>query len=362
MGKTAKYLLIGSIEAYSGKSGTILGITHQLQKKGLVVAYSKPLGTCMSDNAIEKVEADVQFIAQALDLSEKQVQYPLLYLDQETVIQRLQGKDREDYSQSLQEYVQQLEGDIVLVEGPGTLWEGSLFNLSVEQVSQAVDASILLVTRYSSLTLVDSLLKAKQYLGDRLLGILINDIPIEHLQSTQTLVKPFLEQQGIAILGMLPRDTLLRSVSVREIAQQLGAKVLCRRDRLDLMVENLSIGAMNVNSALEYFRKGKNMAVVTGGDRTDLQLAALETSTNCLILTGHMAPQPLILSRAEDLEIPILSVNLDTLTTVEIVDQAFGKVRLQEAIKVECIQQLMQEYFDIERLMDFLGLEPPVPA
>ena len=76
------------------------------------------------------------------------------------------------------------------------------------------------------------------------------------------------------------------------------------------------------------------MAVVTGGDRTDLQLAALETSTHCLILTGHIPPQPLILSRAEDLEIPILTVNLDTLTTVEIVDRAFGHVRLQEPIKV----------------------------
>jgi hypothetical protein len=146
-------------------------------------------------------------------------------------------------------------------------------------------------------------------------------------------------------------------VSVREIAQQLGAKVVCRSDRLDLMVESLSIGAMNVNSALEYFRQGRNMAVITGGGRTDLQLAALETSTNCLILTGHVPPQPLVLSRAEDLEIPILSVDLDTLTTVEIVDQTFGKVRLQESIKVECIQELMQEYFDFARLLQQLALK-----
>jgi BioD-like phosphotransacetylase family protein len=356
--KSVKYLLIGSIEAYSGKSGTILGLTHQLKKQGLVVAYGKPLGTCVKDNSPSKIEEDVQFIAQALDLSASQVQAPLLCLDRETISQRLQGKDTTDYSQSWQNYAQQVEGDIVLLEGPGTLWEGSLFNLSVEQIADAVNASILLVTRYSSLLLVDSLLQAKRYLGDRLLGVLINDIPLDQLAVTDSLVKPFLEAQGIGVLGMLPRNDLLRSVSVREISQQLGAKVLCRSDRLDLMVETLTIGAMNVNSALEYFRKGRNMAVVTGGDRTDLQLAALETSTSCLILTGHVPPQPLILSRAEDLEIPILSVNLDTLSTVEIVDKAFGKVRLQEAIKVECIQQLMEEYFDIKRLMEKLGLEP----
>jgi hypothetical protein len=142
------------------------------------------------------------------------------------------------------------------------------------------------------------------------------------------------------------------------LAKRLNAKVLCREDRLDLLVQNLSIGAMNVNSALEYFRKGKNMAVITGGDRSDLQMAALETSTHCLILTGHVAPQDFIISRAEDLEVPILSVNLDTLTTVEIVDQAFGHVRLQEPIQVQCMQDLMENHFDIDRLMQQLGIEP----
>jgi BioD-like phosphotransacetylase family protein len=81
-----------------------------------------------------------------------------------------------------------------------------------------------------------------------------------------------------------------------------------------------------------------------------------------LILTGHLPPQPFILTRAEELEIPVLSVDLDTLTTVEIIDRAFGQVRLHEPAKVQCIQQLMSEHFDIDRLLDRLGLEPAVPA
>jgi hypothetical protein len=89
-------------------------------------------------------------------------------------------------------------------------------------------------------------------------------------------------------------------------------------------------------------------------------LAALETSTQCLILTGQLPPQHFILSRAEDLEIPILSVDLDTLTTVGIIDRAFGQVRLHEPIKIECIRQMMAEHFDIDRLMGTLGLEAAV--
>ena len=36
------------------------------------------------------------------------------------------------------------------------------------------------------------------------------------------------------------------------------------------------VGAMSVESALSYFRRKPNKAVITGGDRADIQLAALE--------------------------------------------------------------------------------------
>jgi BioD-like phosphotransacetylase family protein len=354
--QSSKYLIVASIEAYTGKSGTILGLAHQFQNKGLSIAYGKPIGTYLKDEDPDTKEADVAFIAEALGLKEAQVRWPLIPLKRSTVEKRLTKEDTSDYGQLLQESLTDIVADVVVLEGAGTLWEGSLFGLSIVEMAKTLNASVLLVARYHSPLVVDSLLTVKRGLGDRLAGIIINDIPTAELETTQTLIKPYLESQGVPVLALLPSSRLLRSVSVREISRQLNAQVLCRGDRLDLMVESLTIGAMNVNSALEYFRQGQNKAVVTGGDRTDLQLAALETSTSCLILTGHMNPQPLIISRAEDLEVPILSVNLDTLGTVEIVDQAFGKVRLQEKIKVSCIQELMAKNFDLARLMEHLGL------
>lgn len=362
MSKPAKYLLFGSTEAYSGKSATILGIAHQLQEKGLDIAYGKPLGTYLSVNESETTEEDVRFMAEVLKLPSNRLLSPLLSLEADIIQKRLSEEDRTDYQKSLEQYLQMSDAALVLLEGPGTLEEGSLFDLSLRQVAQVLDAAVLLVARFHSVQLVDTLLSAKQRLGNYLLGVLINDIPPDQLTAVQTVVQPFLERQGISVLGMMPKSNLLRSVSVRELVSHLKAEVVCRADRLDLMVESLKIGAMNVNSALEYFRQGNNMAVVTGGDRADIQLAALETSTQCLILTGRIPPSPMILSRAEDLEIPILSVDLDTLTTVEIIDNTFGQVRLSEPIKVQCIRQLMAQHFDINRLMSQLGLESAVTA
>lgn len=347
---SSKYLLIASSEPYTGKSATILGIAHQLQNRGIKLGYGKPIGTCFNPSDTVKDEQDLQFISEILNLPESQIKSPLLLLDEKTILEHL-GKVN-NYQEELVEYCSSIEGDLVLLEGAGNLIQGNLFNLSAPEISEKIDASVLLVVKYEPLLIIDQILSAKQILGDRLIGILINSIPHQQLDTLENNIKPFFQSQGIDILGMLPTDRLLQSVSVRELVSQLKAKVLCREDRLDLMVESLTVGAMNVNSALEYFRQRQNMAVITGSDRTDLQLAALESSTNCLILTGHTPPQQLILARAEDLEIPILTVDFDTLTTVEIVDRAFGTVRLHETIKVECVQNLIEEHFNIDLLLE----------
>ena len=362
MPKSAKFLLVGSSEAYSGKSAVVLGMAHALQATGLDIAYGKPVGTCLDHTQAEVVEEDLQFMAQTLNLSEQRVLPMLLPLDQATIARRLAGTDSTDYLQKLQSYAQYAASDLVLLEGAGTLDEGRLFDLSLAQMAQQLDAAVLLVSRFQSALIVDSLLAAQQRLGSALMGVVINDVPVDQLETVKTQIQPFLERQGIEVLGILPRNDLLRSVSVGVLVKQLGAEVLCRADRLDLMVESLKIGAMNVNSALEYFRKGRNMAIVTGGDRTDIQLAAFETSTQCLILTGHLPPSATILSRAEDLEIPVLSVDLDTLTTVEIIDRAFGQVRLHEPVKIQSVYQMMQKYVRIDHLLDKLGLAPMATA
>lgn len=361
MPKTGKHLLIGSTEAYSGKSATVLGLAFQLRAHGFDIAYGKPIGTCL-DEAISTGDPDIAFMAKTLGLSENRLRLPLVSLNVQTIEAQLGLDGEQNYLQHLSQYCQNQGEDLLLLEGPGTLDEAALFNLSLLQVAETVELPVLLVARFHSVLVVDSLLSAKQRLGKRLAGVLINDIPDAQMAMVEASVVPYLERHNIPVLALLPQTPLMRSISVREMVSRLKAEVLCRPDRLDLMVESLSIGAMNVSSALRYFRKGTNMAVVTGGDRTDIQLAALETSTQCLVLTGHLPPSEAILARASDLEVPILSVDFDTLRTVELIDQMFGQVRLHEPVKVECVQQLMRKHLDLKRLLEILNLELPVPA
>ena len=171
MATSAKHLLIASTEAYCGKSATILGLSYLAQAKDISIGYGQPLAADFRDNLADPAPAeDAKFLALALGLSEAQAKQPLLSLDRHTIEQRLQGKDREDYSQAVKEYVAQIEGDLIFLEGSSNLWEGSVFNLSVPEIAELVDASILLVARYHPQLLVGSLLSAKKFLGDSLIG------------------------------------------------------------------------------------------------------------------------------------------------------------------------------------------------
>ena len=58
--------------------------------------------------------------------------------------------------------------------------------------------------------------------------------------------------------------------------------------------------------------------------------------------TGLGEPLSQLIHRAEELEVPILKVELDTLASVEIIEQAFGHVRIHESIKASYAVQLLE--------------------
>jgi hypothetical protein len=113
---------------------------------------------------------------------------------------------------------------------------------------------------------------------------------------------------------------------------------------------------MTAEAALHRFRKYSQKAVITGGDRTDIQLAALETSTTCLVLTGNLQPSPLILKQSEEFGVAVLLVRTNTMETIEKIDTIYGKTRLGQTNKLEQFQSLVDENVDMDKLYQAIGL------
>ncbi len=360
-------LLVGSCEPFSGKSALVLGLARQLLQRGVSVRFGKPLATSLEGAADAGeggalIDDDVRFVGQILGLADDQLLPSAHLLEPGGAHGRLLAGDLSAGAgfEAFRARLAAAGEGLTLLEAAGSLSEGLLYGLSLPQLARALQAPVVLVHPWSDASSADALLQAHGLLGSLLAGVVLNAVTPEAVPQLRAEVVPALERLGIPVLGVMPRSPLLRSVTVEELARRLDARVLCCHDRLDLLVETLSIGAMNVNSAMEFFRRRRNMAVVTGADRTDIQLAALEASTQCLILTGAGEPLPQLISRAEELEVPLLKVEHDTLTTVEVIERTFGHVRLHESVKASYAFRLVEETCDFERLYGQLRL--PVAA
>jgi BioD-like phosphotransacetylase family protein len=160
-----------------------------------------------------------------------------------------------------------------------------------------------------------------------------------------------LRSKGIPVVGSMPYTPSLRALHVFEIVEELNGIVLAGNENLSNIVEKTIIGAMSRESALRYFERVPNKAVITGGDRNDVSLAALETSTSCLILTGGLLPSQEVIDRARSLGVPLVSVRDDTLTASEAIDRMIARIDPNDEKKIRLIKEEVARNVDVSRIL-----------
>ena len=350
-------LYVASTETFVGKSATCIALLDRARRDGFTVSYMKPVSVSAARTEDGVLDEDAAFIRQHFGLTEPLDRIAPVLLTQ-GIVERIMRGQAPDFSRQLREaYVTVSRNkDFVVLEGANHWAEGSLVDLSADQVSDMLQAPLLLITRYRSTLALDAILAVQRYLGDRLLGVLINQVQEPQLDFVRSRVVPFLEKRGIPVFATILQDPLLAGVTVADLLEHLGGQLIGSQDWLDKLVEHLLIGAMGAETALSHFRRRANKAVFTGGDRSDLQLAALETSTSVLILTGNIRPSPSVIDRAEERQVPIILVADDTLTTVERAEGIFGRIRFKQTAKIERFTALLDQHFDFTRLYDELGM------
>ncbi|MFC2016549.1 phosphotransacetylase family protein [Chloroflexota bacterium] len=332
-------LFIGSTTKYAGKTMAVLGILDFWENKGLKVGYFKPIGKNFTLKEDIKVEEDVLLIKERFSLKDDLSLMCPFYLGHQDYIDLVVGKLGDAESKIYSAYEQVKKGkDAVLVGGGQDLFDGYSVGVSNISFVEKLKMPVLLVDApvFGDINL-DAIIAMRNRLGDKLLGVILNRLPSESVDFTKKYFVPFLENKDVKVWGLVPANPKLNSMSVGEIREVLGGKIICCEDREGEAVENFMVGAMNVEGALKYFRAQANKAVITGGDRADIQLAALETPTKVIILTGGMYPDSSVMSAAQDKNVPIMIVADDTMTVLNKMDFAVRKVgvrgkRIEESI------------------------------
>ncbi len=344
-------IFIASNTGYSGRTFISLGLAMKLKEKGYEIGYMKPIGMVPIKRDRYIYDADALFLKETLGLTEPLDVVSPFVLSYETQTLLYQGKIKNAKKQILAALHAFKNKDFVIIGGAGDLFEGALLNINALSLMADMKARVLMVEPWRGDKSADSLFGAYQVIGEHFAGAVFNKVPAHTVEHVKETVQPFLEKKGVRVFGVFPKDNFLESVSVRQLNDILGGKLLCCEDKLDEFIENFSIGAMDVDSALNYFRRTPNKAVITGAHRADIQLAAMETSTKCIILTGGLTTNDVVIGKAQAKGMPIISVPDDTFTTIDKIEVSMGKTSIREKRKVERVRDLMDAEFDMDRFL-----------
>jgi BioD-like phosphotransacetylase family protein len=347
-------LLVTSTADGTGKTAITVALAKLAQDRGHTVGYMKPKGTRLESAVGKTRDEDPMLAREVLNIdAEMHTLEPVVYSP--TFVQEaIRGReDTEELRERVESNFSELaeEADVMVLEGGGQ-WTGGIVELTDADVAELLDAEVLLVTEYTQPGDVDELLAAADDIGDRLAGVLFNDISGPTLDELTDDVMPFLDGRGISSIGAVPHDEALSGVTVAELADNIGAELVTSDCPTDGRIERFSVGAMGRDGALEQFRRTRNAAVITGGDRPDIQTAALQSSgVNCLILTGGYRPSQTVLGRAADEKVPVLLVQTDTRTTIDRTESVLRSGRTQRVETVERMAELLQDSVDVEELL-----------
>jgi uncharacterized protein len=350
-------LFINSTVRRSGKTLLALGMGLKLQADGYRVGYMKPVGWISGQVPGETSDRDAMMMKKALDLGEPLDQICPVAMNQEMIQCAYDGQDLGVAKRVLDAFhLVRAHKDILLMEGTGSLFEGGFIGARGIELAAALEAMILLVDRYrDGISTIDSLLDMKELVGDRLVGGVINRVQGDKVSFVRKKVLHFLKDQEIDIMGVIPEDRILGAVSLRQLTEMLSGSAICQEQRLDELVEGFMIGAMSPENALRRFQRRRNIAVITGGDRPDIQLAALETSVRAIILTGGIHPHGIIVSRADEKGVPLILVDQDTFSVVEHFESLMGMAALREEEKIAKAAQVVRREVDFSLLSSKLG-------
>jgi BioD-like phosphotransacetylase family protein len=351
-------VLVSSTEPYAGKSALCLALAMKLKEKGLKVGYMKPVGTIIVNKDGELADDDAVSMKKMLGLEERLDEISPILFTHQLLEDVLEGKEKQ-LATKLEKTFRQVskDKDVVVLESAGGINGSAVLGLSDSEVARITGSRILLVSKYYDEYTVDRITTYLKLLPPdaEILGIIFNNTSVERMSFVREKVAPYFDRKCIPVLGIIPENRELKTISAREIAGGLNGQVLAGKDNLDVTVEGIVVGAMSPDSAIKVFRRKHNRALITGGDRADLQMAAMEARLPVIILTGNLYPASPVLGRAEEMGVPVVLVPDDTITTVDHMETLMKQVRVRNMRKADIMKSMFDEHVDTEKIISALG-------
>ena len=336
---------MASTSKEAGKTSLVVGLAKALNKK---IGYIKPFGDRLLYQKKRLWDYDSALVTNVLGLDEAPEDMSLGFAHSKLQFMY----DETSTKEKLQETINNVsEGkDIIFIEGGKNLSYGRSVHLDPLTVARSTGAQLVLVFSGSDEAIIDDITFFTKCVNTQdvdFLGVIINKI--KDVENFKELHLDTFNELGAKILGIIPYKKELTHFSMEYLNQSLTAKILAGENGLQNKVEHVFVGAM---SAAQVIKRPlwalDNKLIITPGDRPDMILAALDSSTAGIVLTNSILPSdPIIESRANMANIPLLLVSTDTFATAKHIDDMEIMFTKDETDKINLLEQLVEENVDL---------------
>ncbi len=349
--------IVISGDTLTGKTMVAIALAAKLREKGKSVGYFKPVGTKSYEHSTssEDIDEDAAIMKDLLGLAHHLSCICPIVRTNSSYDELLRIGHEELMARIKNCYSKISEGlDYLIIEGTKASWHLMHVDLSTPQIAKELNASVICLVNFPDITAIDDILLQIELFkqqGIRKVSIVLNMVPPMLKKTVKEQIGPFLETRNIDLVGVIYLNRELFSPTIREIQRALNGQIISDSNKMDLLIDQFMVGSMAPENALKWFRRVRDKAVITSGDRSDICLTALETDTNLLILTGGLGPDVGTISRARERGVPIMVTAHDTYSTGHIVDSLIGTVTADNKEKLTIVENIVGEVLDLDAIL-----------
>jgi len=361
--KMNKAVYIATTEPDSGKSIVTLGLMRMLLGKAAKVGYFRPI----IDDLVEgEINNHIDTVKSYFDL-DIEVNDAYAFTRSELINKKNKGNEGEIIDTIIEKF-KKLDDrfDFVLVEGTDFSGEGAVFEMDINVlVAKNLGIPTIIVGTGIGKTLdefVSNLQIAYDSFKDKdveVLAVIANKVQEKNIPLIlSNLSKRFPSK---VLINAIPIISSLADPTIKEIAANLGAKVLFGEKYLNNQASNFGVGAMQLRNYLTHL--SSNSLVVTPGDRADIILGALQANVSenypkisGIVLTGNIIPEESILKLIEGLTevVPILSVKEGTFAITNKIGSIRSHIYAENRGKIDISLQTFDKYIEVDKLANRL--------
>jgi BioD-like phosphotransacetylase family protein len=371
MNTTTPRIFVAATQQNDGKTTTALGLFAALRKRLGRIGFIKPVGQRFVEVEGQRIDEDTVLIDQtfavhtpleAMSPIAVEPNFTRRYIDDQNndfLVRRIQNSfDRAAW-----------EKEFVIIEGTGHAGVGSVFDLSNARVAHLLGSKVVLVVKGGIGRSIDEVALNKALFDKEnveLLGVILNKVIPAKFDEVRDFARRGLARLGIDLIGVIPEEPLLANATLGQICKTIKGTFVNGKAKARRRVLAVIIGAMNSTHVMEFFKPGT--LVITPGDREDVILAALSTSTLSeldgqsiagLVLSGNLTPHQSVLDLLTNSDVPAIASPLDSYAVANGIHSMTVKTLPGDVEKIDRIQDLVERHVEIERLLKKIPLPTP---